>query len=56
MSIRKFMNHKEATEAEETRVARGGVSVGQDGADQIGIVDLAGAGIDSLEELIDFVV
>ena len=33
-----------------------GVSVGQDGANQIRVVDLAGAGIDSLEELIDFLV
>lgn len=34
----------------------GGISVGQDGADEVGVVDLAGAGVDSLEELIDFVI
>lgn len=45
---------RERKEGFELRVA--GVSVGQDGADQIGIVDLAGASIDSLEQLIDFVI
>ena len=33
-----------------------GVSVGQDGANEVGVVDLAGAGIDGLEKLIDFLI
>jgi hypothetical protein len=33
-----------------------GVSVGQDRADKVGVVDLAGASVDSLEELINFVI
>lgn len=49
-------NEKAHRGREKSRSCQKGVSVGQNSADQIGIVDLAGARVDRLEEFIDFII